>query len=137
MYIQEKNIKLIVHDFDDSDNRFVTGLQNMGILRCSNVQEKMFDALKQHQNIFVHGQTGSGKTLGALLSVFMQIDPGDKEPQAVIVCSTHEAAIQLHDMAYELSATISVATVVQGQNGKYNIFIPNYIYYINFSFKLS
>lgn len=80
----------------------------------------MFAALA-HGNtcIFAYGQSGSGKSLGALVSVLTRINHRNPSPQAVVICSTHEAAIQMSEIAMKLSlpSGISMATVVQSENG--------------------
>lgn len=79
----------------------------------------MFDALVDHQNIFLCGQTGCGKTLGALVAVLTRIDRNDARPQAIVISSTHEAAIQLYELTQSIDTGITIATAVQGEDGKF------------------
>lgn len=80
----------------------------------------MFAALLNgHKHIFLYGQSGSGKSLGTLISVCAQINRCNPNPQAIVICSTYEATIQLSEIAMKLSRSsgISIATVVQSENG--------------------
>lgn len=79
----------------------------------------LIGSLIQNKNVFVADETGGGKTFGAIIAILNRIDIHRLKPQALFVCATHEGAMQVAAkmMALSVQSSITVATVVQNENG--------------------
>ncbi|WP_444684320.1 DEAD/DEAH box helicase [Alkalicoccus luteus] len=84
------------------------------------VQEKMIPAALQQQNIICEAPTGSGKTLAYLLPALHHMDAQEKQPQTVIVVSSRELAMQVHEeaQAWTSGSSFTCAPLIGGANVK-------------------
>lgn len=84
------------------------------------VQEKMIPAALQQQNIICEAPTGSGKTLAYLLPALHHMDEQEKQPQTVIVVSSRELAMQVHEEAqtWTSGSSYTCAPLIGGANVK-------------------
>lgn len=75
------------------------------------------------KDIIAESPTGSGKTLAYLLPLLQQIDPTEKNTQIVILASSHELVMQIHQEVQEWSrdSEIGSATLIGGANVKRQI----------------
>ena len=65
--------------------------------------------------------TGTGKTLAYLLPVLQQIDPSNRQVQAVVLAPTYELAMQITGVARDLAQAAELGIKVQGLIGGANI----------------
>ena len=93
MLFSELNFKKYIMD----------ALEELGFVRATSVQEKVFKQLKSNNNIIVQSATGTGKTHAFLLPVFNRLDVDAKVVQAVIIAPTRELATQLFNVASQIS----------------------------------
>lgn len=70
--------------------------QTAGFAKLTPIQEQMFPAAIEGKDIIAEAPTGSGKTLAYLLPALADINPETKQPQVLIVVSSHELAMQVH-----------------------------------------
>ena len=93
-------------------------LAELGFVKATSVQEKVFKQLKSNNNIIVQSATGTGKTHAFLLPVFNRIDVDAKIVQAVIIAPTRELATQLFNVANQIAkfANIDVRLYIGGSN---------------------
>ncbi|SEN71663.1 Superfamily II DNA and RNA helicase [Amphibacillus marinus] len=75
------------------------------------------------KDIIAESPTGSGKTLAYLLPLLQQIKPDQKNTQVVILASSHELVMQIHQHVQDWSkqSEIGSATLIGGANVKRQI----------------
>lgn len=93
-------------------------LEELGFVKATSVQEKVFKQLKSNNNIIVQSATGTGKTHAFLLPVFNRLDVDAKVVQAVIIAPTRELATQLFNVASQIGkfANIDIRLYIGGAN---------------------
>jgi ATP-dependent RNA helicase DeaD len=79
-------------------------LTNLKIDSLNEMQQASVDANKQHADVILLSATGSGKTLAFLLPVLEQLDPANKNTQALIVVPSRELALQI-EKVFKLMGT--------------------------------
>jgi superfamily II DNA/RNA helicase len=72
-------------------------------------------------NLVAQAPTGTGKTLAYLLPVLQKIDTDSRDVQAVILAPTYELAMQITNVARDLSQGAGLGLKVQGLIGGANI----------------
>ena len=108
MLFSELNFKKYIMD----------ALEELGFVKATSVQEKVFKQLKSNNNIIVQSATGTGKTHAFLLPVFNRLDVDAKVVQAVIIAPTRELATQLFNVASQIGkfANIDIRLYIGGAN---------------------
>lgn len=79
-------------------------LTNLKIDSLNEMQQASVDANKQHADVILLSATGSGKTLAFLLPILEQLDPANKNTQALIVVPSRELALQI-EKVFKLMGT--------------------------------
>ncbi|NLM34351.1 MAG: DEAD/DEAH box helicase [Clostridiales bacterium] len=81
----------------------VEGLKKSGIIKPTEIQQKVIPLAIENKDLVGQSGTGTGKTLAFLLPLFMKLDASKKEMQAIILAPTHELAMQIHNEICTLS----------------------------------
>ena len=78
------------------DPRILKGIQNMGFLQPTPIQEQFISVfLNKPTDIVGLAQTGTGKTAAFGLPMLQKINPQNKVPQALILSPTRELCMQI------------------------------------------
>lgn len=85
------------------------------------VQEAVIPKVMGGGNLVAQAPTGTGKTLAYLLPVLQKIDAESRDVQAVILAPTYELAMQITNVARDLSQGANLGIKVQGLIGGANI----------------
>lgn len=85
------------------NENLIKGLKREGILEPTEIQSQVIPLALEHLDIIGQSHTGSGKTLAYLLPIMESIDASKRETQCIILCPTHELAIQINDQIKLLS----------------------------------
>ena len=85
------------------------------------VQEAVISKVMGGGNLVAQAPTGTGKTLAYLLPVLQKIDADSRDVQAVILAPTYELAMQITNVARDLSQGANLGIKVQGLIGGANI----------------
>ena len=73
-------------------------LTNLKIETLNEMQVAALEANKKKEDFILLSATGSGKTLAYLLPILENLDPGNKNTQALIVVPSRELAIQIENV---------------------------------------
>ena len=73
----------------------VERLANIGITSPTPVQERIIGEILEGKSVLFQSETGTGKTFAFVLPILEKINPETKNPQAIIVCPTHELCAQI------------------------------------------
>ncbi len=87
-------------------------LATAGYSTATPIQERAIPLLIRGTDLIGIAATGTGKTLAFLLPMFQRMTPGDRDPQAVVICPTRELAIQVAGEAERFGAKLGVRTVL-------------------------
>ena len=96
-------------------------LAKQGLNKPMEIQEKTIGKVLAGQNLVGQAPTGTGKTLAYLLPAMQQIDPEIRQAQVLILAPTYELAMQIANVARELSQQAGLGVKVQGIIGGANI----------------
>ena len=96
-------------------------LAKQGFNKPTEIQEKTIGKVLAGQNLVGQAPTGTGKTLAYLLPALQQIDPEIRQAQVLILAPTYELAMQIANVARELSQQAGLGIKVQGIIGGANI----------------
>ncbi|XP_055326602.1 uncharacterized protein LOC129580317 [Sitodiplosis mosellana] len=94
-------------------------LRNLGVHNLSHIQVKMLTGLLiQKKNMVVVDEAGGGKTFGAIIAILSRIDANRMNPQALFVCATYEAALQVAAkmLALAVRSQINITTLMANKN---------------------
>lgn len=102
-------------DFNLPD-AFLTGLKDLGYLKPTIVQGKVYGPVHEGRDIVVQSRTGSGKTTAFSLPLLTRINSNEKVLQALILVPTRELARQVATEAGRLGhhAGIRIAAIYGG-----------------------
>lgn len=70
-------------------------IENMGFEETTPIQTNAIPLILEGEDIIGQAQTGTGKTAAFGIPLLEKINPGNKKPQAIILCPTRELAIQV------------------------------------------
>ncbi|WP_058306349.1 DEAD/DEAH box helicase [Gracilibacillus massiliensis] len=100
-----------------------TAWDKSGFEKLTAIQRHTIRFIIEGKDIIAESPTGSGKTLAYLLPLLQQIDPTQKNAQVVILASSHELVMQIHQEVQEWSkdSGIGSATLIGGANVKRQI----------------
>ncbi|MCM3762543.1 DEAD/DEAH box helicase [Alkalihalobacillus oceani] len=95
-------------------------LAKQGITEPTDIQQKMLPEALAGQSLIARSQTGTGKTLAFLLPMLANIDAAQKGLQAVVLAPTQELAMQIVEVAKELTADypLQIGSFIGGANIK-------------------
>ncbi|KGX92335.1 RNA helicase [Pontibacillus halophilus JSM 076056 = DSM 19796] len=97
--------------------------EKAGFETATSVQQQSSPIIQSGDDLIAEAPTGSGKTLAYLLPVLQKIDPEKKHVQALILASSHELVMQIHEQIQKWStgSGYSSATLIGGANVKRQI----------------
>ncbi|NOQ50131.1 MAG: DEAD/DEAH box helicase [Mycoplasmataceae bacterium] len=78
-------------------------LKDKKITTYTAVQEKVIPLLLKDKQVIVEAPTGTGKTLAFLIPILTNLDPNNKNIQALITVPTRELATQIANVCKEIS----------------------------------
>ena len=97
------------------------GLKKEGINEPTGVQSECLPRALENKDIIGQSPTGSGKTLAFLLPLFMKLDAGRREMQAIILAPTHELVMQIDKQIKLLSQNSGIPVTSAAIIGEVNI----------------
>lgn len=89
-------------------------LGNLGIEGLNEMQQASLEANAKNDNIVLLSATGSGKTLAFLLPLLENLDPENKNVQALIIVPSRELAIQIDDVFRKMQTGFKVTLCYGG-----------------------
>jgi len=97
--------------------RLVQAVVEMGFDQPTPIQAAAIPALLEGRNVIGQAQTGTGKTAAFVLPMLQKIEPGKRNPQALILAPTRELAIQVTEAAKQMAqeTPLRLMTVYGGQ----------------------
>ncbi len=89
----------------------------------TSVQQNTIPLIKSGKDVIAEAPTGSGKTLAYLWPLLEQIDPAEKHTQVLVLASSHELVMQIHQeiQTWSKNSGIISATLIGGANVKRQI----------------
>ena len=92
------------------------GIYSYGFEVPSRIQSYAIPYMIKRQDMIAQSQSGTGKTGAFAIGILNIIDETNKHPQALIVCNTHELAVQIHSVINELGRylEVNVALLIGG-----------------------
>ncbi|HOX31036.1 MAG TPA: DEAD/DEAH box helicase [Spirochaetales bacterium] len=86
------------------------GLDEVGYVTCTPVQEMVFDHAFKGEDIYAQSQTGTGKTAAFLVSIFQRImtDESQRNRKVLILSPTRELAVQIEGEAERLGKYLPI-----------------------------
>ncbi|MDL4842211.1 DEAD/DEAH box helicase [Aquibacillus rhizosphaerae] len=91
-----------------------------GFTELTPIQEKAGPVIMGGEDVIAESPTGSGKTLAYLLPLLQEIDSNQKNIQVMILASSHELVMQIHQelQKWTIDSGIGSATLIGGANVK-------------------
>jgi ATP-dependent RNA helicase DeaD len=98
--------------------QFLQAIEQMGFDQPTPIQAGAIPALLEGRNVIGQAQTGTGKTAAFVFPLLQKLQPGKKNPQALILAPTRELAIQVTEAARQMAqeTPLRVMTVYGGQS---------------------
>jgi len=93
-------------------DELLKALRDAGYAEPTPIQRDALPPLLAGRDLIGVAETGTGKTLAFLLPIFQRMEPGARDPQALVVCPTRELALQVAAEAERFGACLGVRTVV-------------------------
>lgn len=98
----------------------VTALKKENITIPTDIQQRVIPEAISNKDIIAQSETGSGKTLAYLLPMYEKLKAELKEMQAIVLCPTHELAVQIMRQIERLSQNSDIklkgATIIGNVN---------------------
>jgi ATP-dependent RNA helicase DeaD len=97
--------------------QFVQAVEQMGFDQPTPIQLEAIPALLEGRNVIGQAQTGTGKTAAFVFPMLQKMQPGKRNPQALILAPTRELAIQVTEATRQMAqeTPLRVMTVYGGQ----------------------
>ncbi|MGP4059355.1 DEAD/DEAH box helicase [Halobacillus sp. H74] len=97
--------------------------ETAGFDTLTKVQEKAIPFILNGGDVLAEAPTGSGKTLAYLLPLLQRVDPNQKHTQILIMASSHELVMQIHQevLTWTKGSGITSTTLIGGANVKRQI----------------
>jgi len=98
----------------------ITALAKENITVPTDVQRRVIPEALENKDIIAQSETGTGKTLAYLLPIFEKLNAEINQMQAIVLCPTHELAVQIMRQIERLSQNSSIklkgATIIGNVN---------------------
>ena len=94
-------------------------IEEIGYKTPSPIQEQAIPLMLTGQDLVGQAQTGTGKTAAFMLPILENINPKNRNVQALVLCPTRELAVQVHDEAKKFAKNnrdISILSIYGGQS---------------------
>lgn len=113
----------MINTFDELgiNTALAEGLKKEDICEPTSVQAECIPPALENKDIIGQSPTGSGKTLAFLLPLFMKLDAGRREMQAIILAPTHELVMQIDKQIKLLSQNSGIPVTSAAIIGEVNI----------------
>lgn len=115
----------LIESFDEFNlkENILRGIFAYGFEKPSRIQSYAIPHMIQRKDLIAQSQSGTGKTGAFTIGVLNIVDEEKKYPQAIIMCNTHELAIQIHSVIKSLSTyqKINIALLIGGKNISQNM----------------
>ena len=124
MNLKIERIFIMTNDMYTSWKTFLQeAWDDSGFTSPSAIQEKTYDFIYSGRDVIAEAPTGSGKTLAYLLPLLQKIEPSKKQVQVVVLASSHELIMQIHQQIQQWSkgSGITSASLIGGANIKRQI----------------
>ncbi|UOQ95291.1 DEAD/DEAH box helicase [Halobacillus shinanisalinarum] len=97
--------------------------QKTGFEQPTSIQLKAIPFIKEGKDVMAEAPTGSGKTLAYLWPLLEQIDPTKKHTQVLVLASSHELVMQIHQefQLWSKNSGLTSTTLIGGANVKRQI----------------
>ena len=123
--IMEHNKIIMEHNnFDNFDinKDILKGIYLYGFNKPSKIQIKGIQAISTKKDCIIQSQSGTGKTATYLIGILNNIQPNNT-CQAIIVAPTRELALQVFEVAFEITkySKVKVSLLIGGTNVSDNI----------------
>jgi len=102
------------------DSRLLKGVYAMGFNNPSKIQESALPTLLADppQNMIAQSQSGTGKTAAFVLAMLSRVNPDLGYPQVLCLCPTYELAIQIGEVADNMSQFYPELTIRYAVRGE-------------------
>lgn len=85
------------------NSTLVAALKKENITVPTDIQQKVIPEALKNKDVIAQSGTGTGKTLAYLLPIYEKVKADNKEMQAIVLCPTHELAVQIMRQIERLS----------------------------------
>lgn len=89
-------------------------LENLGIERLNEMQERMLTETESPGDIILLSRTGSGKTLAFLLPLLRDLDLSQQKTQAIIIAPSRELALQIESVFRQMKTGAKITCCYGG-----------------------
>ncbi|MCH2225323.1 MAG: DEAD/DEAH box helicase [Crocinitomicaceae bacterium] len=93
-------------------------LKSAGHTELLEIQQACVEACRENNQVVLLSQTGSGKTIAFLLSLLENLDPENKDTQAVILAPTRELCLQIEEVFKSLKSGYKITACYGGHSTK-------------------
>ena len=100
------------------DQRILKGLEEMGFIDMTPIQEAAIPQLLAGRDIIGQAQTGTGKTAAFGIPMIENLDPAKKKVQGLVLCPTRELAIQASEELKKMARHVEGVKVVPIYGGQ-------------------
>ncbi|MBQ3409190.1 MAG: DEAD/DEAH box helicase [Clostridia bacterium] len=103
----------------DLSEKILRGLEDIGYIETTEIQEKAIPAIKNGEDIIGLSQTGTGKTAAFGIPAIENVDIKNKKTQVLILAPTRELATQITDELRKYTKymeSVKILTVYGGQS---------------------
>ena len=100
------------------NKKLLRGLEEMGFVEMTPIQEMAIPILLSGRDVIGQAQTGTGKTAAFAVPLLENIDPRERNVQALVLCPTRELAIQAAEEIGKMArymTGVRVAAIYGGQ----------------------
>lgn len=100
------------------DPRVLRGLEEMGFVDMTPIQEEAIPHLLAGRDIIGQAQTGTGKTAAFGIPMIENVDPEKKKVQGLVLCPTRELAIQAAEEMKKMAEYVEGIKIVPIYGGQ-------------------
>ena len=93
------------------NDNLLRGIYSYGFEKPSNIQYKAIPIINDGKDLIAQAQSGTGKTGAFTIGVLNNIDIDDKNTQAMIICPTHELALQCYEVMENLNTYSKISII--------------------------
>lgn len=79
------------------DQRIIRSIEEMGFEQFTPIQQQTIPLLLEGKDVIGQAQTGTGKTAAFGIPILQNVDPMERNLQAIVLCPTRELAVQAAD----------------------------------------
>jgi len=94
-------------------------IEHLGLIETTSIQHHAIPKMLDKRDIIGQAQTGTGKTFAFAIPILEQIDPFDKNVQALVICPTRELTLQVYKEFLKLikfNKNVRVTSIYGGES---------------------